>query len=173
MTHESLALSFEGKLPNEEVYYVFHKHWLADVKELFQMVILFVLPLVGILSLLYFYQRSEFITYVMFFFFLYLAAVPLYIFMHWIEDAFDVLVLTDQRIVNIVQEGFLSRRILAAELHQIQLATYRQHGFLDQVSNKGTVTITTAGKGDLIIESLPKPDRVTALILDFAAQHRP
>ena len=172
MNHTAVPISFEGKLPDEHVYYVFDKHWIADIKEIIHIITLFLLPLGLVVAFWWIFYEYEYMTFMIYFFSLYFACVPLYIFMEWVNDAFDILILTDQRIVNIVQEGFLSRKIIVAEIHQIQVATYKQQGFLDQIFGMGTVTITTAGRGDLIISGLPKPDRVTDLVLDFAAQYK-
>lgn len=67
-------------------------------------------------------------------------------------------ILTNQRIVYVIQKGFFYRRISEAELNRIQDVSSDVKGMLHTIFNVGDVTIRTASKDSLlIVKNIPAP----------------
>lgn len=62
-----------------------------------------------------------------------------------------VSVLSDQRIINVIQKGFFSRRIGEAELDRIQDVSSDIKGMFPTMFGYGDVTIRTASKDNLLV----------------------
>lgn len=57
----------------------------------------------------------------------------------------DIFIITDQRIINIDQRGFFSRKVSETELENIQNVAYEVKGPIRSMLNFGEVIISTAG----------------------------
>ncbi len=74
-----------------------------------------------------------------------------YVAKHWYSYASSVAVLTDQRIVSVIQRGFFSRVISEAELSRIQDVSSDIKGVPETMFGYGDVTIRTASKDSLLV----------------------
>lgn len=75
-------------------------------------------------------------------------------FIQW--DA-NVLLLTNQRLINVEQRGVWSRRVLEMPLHRIQAVECEQKGFRDWVCRTATITIGSDGSGpSIVFGTLPR-----------------
>jgi len=84
---------------------------------------------------------------------------------------FDLLIVTDRRLVDIDQEQLFYRRISELSLEEIEDVTSEITGFLPTFLNYGTVIIETAGaRNDFIIQNLKNPREITVIILDLKGQ---
>lgn len=93
------------------------------------------------------------------------CAVMLYGF---IDYYLDVYILTNERIVNIEQNGFFKREISELHLHQIQDVSARVNGMFATMLHYGDVYIQTAGEREnFIFKSVPNLYRVSKLIVDL------
>ncbi len=165
-----LKVFFEGKLHNEHIYHIFHKHPITDIPEWTVFMLLYIFPLMWIIQ----YSVSGgtiafWVLIVLSFYFAFLATA---LFISWTNDIFDLFILTDKRLIDITQGGFLKRKNSIAELHQIQNASFTQQGALDHILNVGVVDVQTAGSNaDLTMEFIQHPAKVTDLILRFAREY--
>lgn len=169
--HIPIELSFEGKLHNEQIYYIFEKHPITDLPEWSMFLILYVFPLMWLLELS---TKTTGIINSMLWIFscFYFAFLGLFLFISWTNDIFDLFILSDKRLIDVTQHGFLKRKTSIAELHHIQNASFTQKGAIDHILNTGTVEVQTAGNNpDLMMEFLRNPGKVTDLILDFARDY--
>ena len=86
----------------------------------------------------------------------------------FIDYYLDVYIITNERIVNIEQNGFFRREISELHLHQIQDVSARVNGFLPTMFHYGDVFIQTAAEREnFIFKSIPNPYRVSKLIVDL------
>lgn len=163
---------FEGKLENEEVHYVFFKHVLSEIREWLFMFFLYVLPLLT-LMFFSFLLPANIVPVVWVFSPFYFIFIGSYIFIAWLNDICDICLLTNKRIIDITQNGFLSRKTSIAELHNIQNVNFSQKGPVDAMFNIGNVDIQTAGSSpDLEIDFVESPSEIADLILTYARNYR-
>lgn len=162
---------FEGKLEGEEIHYLFFKHILSEVREWLMLFFLYLAPL---LSLVFFAFLLP-VGIPMFWIFVpfYFVFMGTYIFILWMNDICDIWLLTNKRIIDITQRGFLSRRTSIAELNNIQNVNFSQKGPLQAMFNIGTVEIQTAGTSpDLEQDYLESPGEVADLVLLYSRNYK-
>lgn len=79
----------------------------------------------------------------------------------------DVLIITNQRIVDVDQKGLFSRHVSEASLNMIQDVSWKKQGFWHTLFRMGDVTVQTAGATSTIQgENLPRPEKIHELIND-------
>lgn len=80
----------------------------------------------------------------------------------------SMLVVTNQRVFNVDQKGFFTRKITELEHQNIQDISSDQKGFAKTVLHYGDLVIRTAGAGsgsEVIISNIPDPYEVQQLIM--------
>ena len=84
---------------------------------------------------------------------------------------YDLIIVTDRRLVEVDQEILFFRRISELPLEEIEDVTSLTEGFLSDVFGYGTVQVQTAGTEDkFIAENIFAPREVTAIILNLSEQ---
>jgi hypothetical protein len=84
---------------------------------------------------------------------------------------YDVVIVTDRRLVDIDQEQLFSRRISELALEDVEDVTSDIRGFLPTLLTYGTVFIQTAGKETQFqMQNIRYPREVAAIVLDLADQ---
>ena len=105
----------------------------------------------------------------------YYLFIWLFFFHHWIDYYLDVWVVTDQRIVNIEQNGLFSRTIAEVNIEKIQDVTSEAKGKLATLLKFGDVHIQTAAEEKrFIFSEVPNPREVAKTITELhrAAERR-
>lgn len=86
----------------------------------------------------------------------------------FIDYYLDVYIVTNERIVNIEQNGFFRREISELNLHQVQDVSAKVNGFFPTMMHYGNIFIQTAGEREnFVFKSIPNPYRVSKLIVDL------
>lgn len=97
----------------------------------------------------------------------------------WINFYYDIIFITNERIINIDQAGLLARKTSELNLRQVQNATAQVEGFLQTLLNYGLLVIETAGEGTgpggrpggaggyFTIRDMPDPNRLARIIIDL------
>jgi len=88
--------------------------------------------------------------------------------MHFITDFYlDTWIISDQRIVGILQRGFFSREINSFRLERIQDVQTNVHGFFPTLFNIGDVHVETAGHShDLVMRTVGNPHKIRRMIME-------
>ena len=146
--------AFRGQYDDEEVLYFFRKHPVVMRKGL----ILFMLAiLLGTLpsflpnaTLNYFYYGigGGFVLGI-------LVALPA-----WINWYFSIFILTNQRFIQINQNGFFHRSVSDIGINHIQSINFQISGIQETVLGFGAVLVQTY-LGDILINNVHKPEKVT------------
>ncbi len=96
-----------------------------------------------------------------------------FFFFSFIDYYLDVWFITDERIIDIQQQGFFSRVISEQKLFRIQDVTSEVKGIWPTVFAFGDVYVQTAGtKTRFHFDDVPKPDEVRDLIIKLAEKRR-
>jgi uncharacterized membrane protein YdbT with pleckstrin-like domain len=84
---------------------------------------------------------------------------------------FDILIVTDERTVDINQEQLFSRKIAQLNLEDIEDVNSVIQGFFPTLLSYGTVQIQTAGEQEnFIIPAVRYPNEITGIILSLSEQ---
>jgi hypothetical protein len=134
---------FKDLEPGEHLRLVVRKHWIVLLQTFVYLVILIAIC-VGITVL---GQMAEIGSiWVM------LTAIGLgmfglqYIFIQWVNNELDILLLTNERLLVYEQVHFLDRKLSQASLGQIQEVTASTSGLLGNLIHYGNLMIQTAGE---------------------------
>lgn len=99
---------------------------------------------------------------------LYVLFTLLFLFYTWVDYYLDLLIVTNERIINIRQEGLFDRSISELRLYRIQDVTSETKGFLATIFKYGKIEIQTASEQDkFIFEQIPHPELVANRIMEL------
>jgi uncharacterized membrane protein YdbT with pleckstrin-like domain len=103
----------------------------------------------------------------------YCLFIWLFAFFSFIDYYLDLWVITDQRIIDVRQEGFFARTVAELKMFQVQDVTSEQEGFFQFVFRYGDVYVQTAGTVDrFVFLQVPKPEKIRDIIIKLAEQDK-
>lgn len=103
----------------------------------------------------------------------YTLFIWLFSFFSFIDYYLDLWIITDQRIIDVRQEGFFSRVVAELKLSQIQDVTSELEGFFQFIFKFGDVHVQTAAEvGRFVFKQIPNPEKVRDIIIKLAEQKR-
>jgi hypothetical protein len=86
---------------------------------------------------------------------------------------FDILIVTDRRLVDIDHEQLFFRQISELALEDVEDVTSIVKGFFQTTFHYGSVRIQTAGnRENFLVENIRFPREITTLILDLSSQSK-
>jgi hypothetical protein len=81
-------------------------------------------------------------------------------------------IITNQRIVEIEQQGFFDREVSSLLLNRVQDVTIDTHGLMHSLLDVGDINVQTAGTIDrFTMNNVPNPPELRDIILQYAAVH--
>lgn len=90
----------------------------------------------------------------------------LFFFFSFIDYYLDIWIITNERIIDVRQEGFFSRVIAEQRLYRVQDVTSEIHGVFPTIFNYGDVHIQTAGEVQrFLFHEVPNPESVRDAIV--------
>ncbi|OGD57161.1 hypothetical protein A2V71_01915 [Candidatus Berkelbacteria bacterium RBG_13_40_8] len=91
-----------------------------------------------------------------------------YLLGRWFVYNNDIFILSNQRIINIDQSAFFTRRVSEAELENIQNVTYEIKGPIKSFLNFGEIIISTAGNAPgLTLKNVENPHFIQEKIVEL------
>lgn len=79
-----------------------------------------------------------------------------YIYVQWLNNELDILILTNKRIIEYDQVKFLSRKISQASIDQVQEVRWSTSGLIGNILRFGEIVIKTAGDAsDFQLTTIP------------------
>lgn len=167
---------FPGQREGETVELVLRKHWIAHVNVFALFFIFAIIPLViyGILMVRFresFFNEITKLTSGVFF--IYILAIVIVSYIKWLNEELDVVVVTNERIINLNQINFLSRTISESPLVHIQDVKGHSHGFFCTIFDYGTIEAQTAAeKIFFLIDCVPKPMQHVGKIMEIKDRYK-
>lgn len=156
--------------PNEKLITVLRRHWFALLTIVGAFVILTVIPL---LLGTYFWDtfsiwiKQPFLGPVLVIILsMYFLSIWLFAFLEFTNYYLDMWVITNERVINIEQEGLFKRTTSELDLASVQDATSEIRGFLQTMFSYGNVFVQTAGeKGRFHFKNIPHPERIQEVVM--------
>lgn len=162
---------FPGQRNEEHVMLMLRRHWFSFVPAICQVVALNLLPIGVLIFFLYglgwvpptdglWYVVGVLITG------LYYMVAWLTFYHAFVDYHLDVWVLTDERIVNIEQQGLFDRTISELNIAKVQDVTSEVHGKIQTLFDYGNVYIQTAAEQQrFAFLQVPHPEEVARLVV--------
>lgn len=102
---------------------------------------------------------------------LYYLVLVLFLYHEWVDYYLDVWILTDRRIVSILQQGIFSRTVSEVKIYRLQDATSEIRGKLATFLRYGNVYVQSAGTAPrFIFDQIPHPEKVVRKIHEIHTQ---
>ncbi len=103
----------------------------------------------------------------------YFLSVGVFLYTYFVTFYLDLLVVTNDRLMSIKQQGLFARTISELDLYKIQDITSEVKGVFATVFGYGKLTVQTAGASEeFVIEDIPHPEELRQAILDLAEEDR-
>lgn len=88
----------------------------------------------------------------------------------WISWNYSVYIVTDQRLIQVTQEGFWKKSVVDIALNQIQMVNYDVSGLEETLLGFGTINIQTL-VGDLVIHDVHHPSKTQKKLLGILREN--
>lgn len=104
---------------------------------------------------------------------IYFLSIWLVAFIEFTDYYLDTWIITNERIINIEQEGLFHRTASELDLAAVQDATAEIHGFLQTIFSFGNVFVQTAGeKGRFHFKNIDNPEHVKEVIAKLVEEDK-
>lgn len=162
-----------GALPNEKLIGVYRRHPITILGLIIAFCVILALPFAAYLALRilrsdYFQNQQLMAVFIMFggLFFLF---VVMFIYQNFLDYWLDMWIVTNQRIINIEQNGLFSRTTSELRLYRVQDVTAKVTGFVQSMLDYGMVYVQTAGEKEYFtFEDVHHPNQIAKQILELA-----
>ncbi len=103
----------------------------------------------------------------------YIIFLWLFLFFSFIDYYLDIWIITDERLIDIRQDGFFSRTIATQRLYRVQDVTSEVHGVMATLLKYGDVYVQTAGaKQRFHFDDISHPNKVRDMIIKLSEQSK-
>ncbi|TSC81821.1 MAG: hypothetical protein G01um101420_825 [Parcubacteria group bacterium Gr01-1014_20] len=159
--------------PEEKIILIIRRHWLVFIGEILPLAIATLLIVVPILfsAQIFEYAReylseAQVASTITFISTAWILIIWIIFFLVFTDYYLDILIVTNQRIIDVEQKGMFARDIATAPLGSIQDVKIEILGIVATMFNFGNLHLQTAG-GDkeIIIRGIKNPEHVKKLIM--------
>jgi len=170
------GVKFPGQHENEKIILFLRRHWFIFLVRIF-----LILASIIMLAAVYLFFSSvnsnfrETAFYNLLLFGESLATLFIwnFFFILWLDYYLDAWIVTDERIINIEQRGFFTRKISELKLTKIQDVTSEIAGVIPTLFNYGNILVQTAGeKEHFVFTQIPDPNYVKNVIVQLQEKER-
>lgn len=159
--------------PNEKIILTERRHWLVFLSEISALIVAFFLPIIFIIFSDLFYEKlgtyltlEETTATLLFISFAWFLILSMIFFVIFTDYYLDILIVTNQRIIDIDQIGLFSRDIATAPLENIEDIKIQIFGMVATALNYGDLHLQTAGSDkEILIRGIKNPEYVKKLIM--------
>jgi len=171
------AYRLPNKLPDEKIIKILRKDLFVLIKKIALFILLIILPMIFSYLMLVVYPNLLYgtISYPLIVLSIsaYYLFVWLFFFFTFIDYYLDVWIITDERIIDVRQEGFFARIISEQRLYRIQDVTSEVQGFFSTIFKYGNIYVQTAGsKQRFFFSEIPHPNRVRDELIKLAERSK-
>lgn len=98
---------------------------------------------------------------------IYIMVLLVFLFLLWMDYYLDMWIITDERIIDVQQQGLFNRQVAEIPLQHVQDVTLEVKGIIETFLKFGTIRIQTAGEREFKIEFVPNLYEAKDLILKY------
>jgi signal transduction histidine kinase len=165
-----------NKLPGEKIVKVLRRDLLILIKKIFFFLVLAAVFFAFFFSAVVIFpaiMETDFFPAIVLASSAYLLFIWLFFFFSFIDYYLDIWIITNERIINVEQQGFFSRIISEQRLFRVQDVTSEVVGFMPTFFKYGNVYVQTAAEKDrFAFEQVPDPNGVRDTIIKLAELER-
>lgn len=159
----------------EQIIVEARKHWFAFLSQIFMLALAGFLP--GAVFLLGSAAHVDVITRntleYLFLTSVWMLFVWIIFFAVWTNHHLDVLVITDQRIIDIEQFGLFSHDLAEVRYDYVQDVKVEVFGLLATIFNFGNVHVQTAAASkEFVVKMIPAPHKIKEIVAQQLMRHR-
>lgn len=104
---------------------------------------------------------------------IYYLSIYLFFFSQFIEFYLDIWVVTNDRIIDIEQQGLFARTISELDLYRIQDVTTEVHGLFATLFHYGNVIVKTASSNShIVFRNVAHPNEIRQALIQLAEDDR-
>ena len=172
------VLHFPGQRPNEIIITTIRKHDIVYIKIILVFLAISILPLAIFFPLwLSSYPTGEYLKLDIALGLMgcaYLLFSMLITCIAWLNEEFDLFIITNERLIDITQVNFFKRTVASTPLEQIQDTTSNVDGMFATLLDYGDLEVQTAAgdASDFFIDQIPNPALYARQILNWAHEKR-
>ncbi|HEX9503528.1 MAG TPA: hypothetical protein VF974_04380 [Patescibacteria group bacterium] len=162
---------FPGQQENEKIYLVIRQHWMILALKILAWLLFAVILIISDWAIktyapnLLISPYAEIITLIKS---VYLLFLILGLFLLWIMYYLNVMIVTNERVVDITQNSLISHKVSELNLNRTQDVTAETEGILETFFDFGNVYLQDAASAErFIFYNVPNPAKVEKLILDL------
>lgn len=168
---------FINQKPYEKIVHLVRRHPVTFVPYIFLFVILLAVPLVvrwlGNAMFPTLLDNTIVWPLAVIFASIYYLSVCLFFYSYFVTFHLDLLIVTNDRLLDIEQKNLFARTVAEMDLYQVQDVTSTINGFFPSIFNYGTVLIQSAGATNhFTILNVPHPEKLREEILDLSAEDK-
>lgn len=154
---------FPGQRETEIVKLVVRRHWLIEVGILLRFALIVIAPilLIWLFGFLFLIGEDTW-QWILFALGIYLLLAWLHTYTEFLKNKLSVLVVTNERIVDVIQSSLFSRQVSETGLNRIQDVIGFTKGILGTFLDVGNLEIQTAGREITFISQMIKSPHLTA-----------
>ncbi len=166
-----------NKIENEEIIKVVRKDFFIIFTKIIIFLFSSIVPL-GFYAVFYVVQADLFVgglpsTLILLLASAYYLFIWLFFFFSFIDYYLDIWIITNERIIDIRQDGFFSRTISEQKLFRIQDVTSEVIGIVPTILKYGNVHVQTAGEQErFLFEQVPDPDEIRNMIIRLVEENQ-
>lgn len=166
-----------GALPDEKIIGLYRRHPITILGLVISFCVFLVLPFMAYAVLKLYgaglYENQPLMSVFIMSGGLFFMFVVLFLYQHFMDYWLDMWILTNQRIINIEQNGLFSRTTSELRLYRVQDVTAEVNGFVKTILDFGMVYVQTAGeKVYFTFEDVPHPNQIAKNVLELAELDR-
>ncbi len=163
---------FPGQRASEIVQLFIRRHWILEFKIFLRFLFFAIIMPVAIFYGISFIRLDDTIWQWLYFNYLfYLLSIWLYTFIEFLKNELSVLVISNERIVDIIQTSLFSRQVLETNLNKIQDVIGTTSGLLGTFFDVGDLEIQTASRDTgFTTQGIKSPHLTARKILDVQRQ---
>ncbi|OGH61672.1 MAG: hypothetical protein A2848_01855 [Candidatus Magasanikbacteria bacterium RIFCSPHIGHO2_01_FULL_50_8] len=163
--------------PYEKIVYLIRRHWVTYIPTVLLFIVLAAVPLAVAFIL---NQTSPALltephsyAFFMLLFSVYELSIALFFYASFLMYYLDLLIITNDRLVQVQQRNLFSRSISELDLFKIQDSTSEVHGFVATIFAYGKLSIQTAGEQkNFAFEAVPNVHAVRRELMSLAEEDR-
>lgn len=165
---QTIKHPFSGQKPDEEVIMFVRRHWASFLG--FVALVLAMIVIVAFLMITLIVFVPDFVINnqgpIILFSSAFLLFTLGFFLVGWIDFYFDIVIITDRRIIDIRQRGLFSRDIFELDILHVEDVSAKITGVLPTLFRYGDVYVQTAGSApNFTFDAVPAPNKMTRQIM--------